>query len=147
MKVILLKDVKNQGKKDDIIEVSDGYGNNYLLKNKLAVVYSAESKKKLDFQIKEREDNENALVAELSLIKKSLNNRTYKYVVKTGKNGKVFGCISSKQICESLLKDGFKIDKKCLFIDHPIDTLGNHIVRVELHKKVVFNINITLINE
>jgi len=72
MKVILLKDVKNQGKKDDIIDVSDGYANNYLLKNKLAVMYTEGSKKILDQEIKQRQDEEEALVEEYNQIKKSL---------------------------------------------------------------------------
>ena len=58
MKVILLKDVKSQGRKDDIINVSDGYANNYLIKNKLAVAYTETSKKILDKQIQIRNDEE-----------------------------------------------------------------------------------------
>ena len=79
MKVILLADVKGQGKKDDIIDVSVGYANNYLIKNKLAVAYTAGSKKVLDEQIKVRQDNEDALVASLNEIKAKLENKTIKF--------------------------------------------------------------------
>jgi large subunit ribosomal protein L9 len=145
MKVILLTDVKGQGKKDDIIEVSTGYGNNYLIKNKLAVLYTDGSKKVLDNQIKERQDKEDALVTELNKIKTKLENKTFNFKVKTGKMDKVFGTISSKQISEKLLENGYKIDKKNIYIDNTIDTLGNHIVKIKLHKKVEFNININLV--
>jgi len=65
MKVILLKDVKKQGKKDDIIEVSDGYANNFLIKNGLAIRYTSGSKNKLDYEINERQKEEDAKVLEL----------------------------------------------------------------------------------
>lgn len=145
MKVILLTDVKGQGKKDDIIEVSTGYGNNYLIKNKLAVLYTDGSKRVLDNQIKERQDKEDALVNELNKIKTKLENKTINFKVKTGKMDKVFGTISSKQISEKLSEIGYKIDKKNIYIDNAIDTLGNHIVKIKLHKKVEFNININLV--
>ena len=145
MKVILLKDVKNQGKKDDIIEVSSGYANNYLIKNKLAVMYTEGSKKILDQEIKMRTDNENALIEELTQIKNKLEGKTFEFKVKTGAEDKVFGTISTKQISDKLLENGYKIDKKKIFINSVIDSLGNHIVTIKLHKKVEFEINIKLI--
>ena len=145
MKVILLKDVKSQGKKDDIINVSDGYANNYLIKNKLAVMYTPGSKKILDKELQIRKDNEEELVASLNAIKDKLNDKKIEFKVKTGKEDRVFGSISSKQICDELNKLGYKIDKKCVVIDCPIDSLGNHIVKIKLHKRVEFNINVNLI--
>ena len=144
MKVILLKDVKGQGKKDDIIDVSDGYGNNYLIKNKLGVKYTKGSKEVLDKEIKTRQDNEDALVSDLEKIKNKLANQNIKFKVKTGKNDKVFGNISTKQICEELKNKGFNIDKKCLKLDGNIDSLGVHKVEIELHKRVKFSINIVV---
>lgn len=144
MKIILLKDVKGQGKKDDIIDVSDGYANNFLLKNKLGVRYSETSKKILDNQIQERKDNEDALVKELTIIKDKLKDTSVEFKVKTGVQDRVFGTISSKQISEELNKKGYKIDKKCIFIDNPIDSLGTHKVTIKLHKKVEFNVNVIL---
>ena len=144
MKVILLKDVKNQGKKDDIINVSDGYANNFLIKNKLGVRYTDTSKKILDSEIKKRQDEEDALVASLNEIKNKLEDEKLAFKVKAGKDDRVFGSISSKQISEELSKMGYKIDKKCIFIENNIDSLGIHKVRIKLHKKVEFNINICL---
>ena len=145
MKVILIKDVKGQGKKDDIIDVSNGYATNFLIKNKLAVMYTDKSKQILDEQIKERQDNENALVESLNKIKEKLNDKKIEFKVKTGAGDKVFGTISPKQISEKLSEMGYKIDKKCIFIDGNLDSLGNHIVKVKLHKKVEFNLNINLV--
>ncbi len=144
MKIILLEDVKGQGKKDDIIDVSDGYGKNYLIKNKLGVLYTKGSKKVLDNEIKDRLDKEAALISELNKIKEKLENKNITFKVNTGAQDKVFGNISSKQICESIKKMGFNIDKKCIKIDGNIDSLGVHKVLIELHKKVKFYINVIL---
>ena len=144
MKIILLEDVKGKGKKDDIINVSDGYGKNYLLKNKLGVLYTEGSKKVLDKEIKIRQDKEDALVSDLTKIKEKLENKNIKFKVKVGKEDKVFGNISTKQISEEIKKLGFNIDKKCIKSDSNIDSLGTHKVLIELHKKVKFYINVVL---
>lgn len=142
MKVILLENVKGKGKKDDIIEVSTGYGNNYLIKNKLAVLYTDGSKKVLDKELDVRKKEEDAKIMAFSEIKTKLENKNIEFKVKTGNLDKVFGNISSKQIVEELKKLGFNIDKKCIKISQNIDTLGVHKVLVELHKKVSFYINV-----
>ncbi len=144
MKVILLKDVKKQGKKDDIIDVSDGYARNYLIKNNLAVPVTKRSKEVLDIAIEKKELEEEALVKSLNEIKNKLENKEISFVVKTGKEDKVFGVISSKQISEELKKMGFDIDKKCIKIDGSISSLGTHEVLVSLHKKVSFKIKVIL---
>lgn len=144
MKIILLKDVKGKGKKDDIIEVSDGYGNNYLIKNKLGVLYTKGSKNVLDKELNIRKEKEDNLVNELSKIKKKLENNNIKFKVNTGVQDRVFGNISTKQICDELKKLGYNIDKKCIKTDSNIDSLGVHKVLIELHKKVKFFINIVV---
>ena len=144
MKVILLKDVKKQGKKDDIIEVSDGYANNYLIKNNLAVAYSKRSKEILDSEIKVREDALEAKIKEYNQIKEKLVNKELLFKVKTGKNDQVFGSVSSKQISDKLKEMGYSIDKKCIKLDNPITCLGVTNVEIELHKKVKFIIKIVV---
>ena len=144
MKVILLKDVKGKGKKNDIIDVSDGYGNNYLIKNKLGVIYTTGSKKVLDNELEKVKEQENNLVSELNIIKEKLNNKDFRFKVNVGKLDKVFGNVSTKQICDELKKKGFNIDKKCIKVSNNLDTLGVHKVLIELHKKVKFNINVIL---
>ena len=144
MKVILLQDVKKQGKKDDIINVSDGYAHNFLIKNGLAVPYTETSKNVLDKQIQKRNDDEEKLVESLNKIKKKLENKNLEFKVKTGKEDQVFGTISTKQISDKLKELGFDIDKKKISSKTNIDKLGTHIVDIELHKKVKFTINVIL---
>ena len=145
MKVILLKDVKSQGRKDDIINVSDGYANNYLIKNKLAVAYTDTSKKILDKQIQIRNHEEEKEIANLTEIKNKLNDNIIEFKVKTGKDDRVFGTVSSKQISDKINELGYDIDKKCILIDTPLSSLGTYKVKIKLHNKVEFNINIKLI--
>ena len=137
LKVILLEDVKKVGKKDAIVEVSDGYANNYLLKNKLAVSYTKKSKEVLDKELEERKIKEDTQVKEYNKIKDSLKNTTLKFKVKTGNDDKVFGKISTKQIAD-------KLDKKNIKLEHDLDTLGVHEVMISLHKQVNFKIKVHL---
>lgn len=145
MKVILLSDVKGKGKKDSVINVSDGYANNYLIKNNLAVPFTKRSSEILTEELDERQKNEDALVDSLNIIKNKLNDKTITFKVKTGAQDKVFGTVSSKQIADKLKDMGFNIDKKCIKIDGSISSLGVTQVNVELHKKVKFKINVELV--
>lgn len=136
MKVILLQDVKKQGKKDDVIDVADGYAQNFLIKKGLAIKYTAGSKTYLEKELKEKEKHDAKNIKEAELIKNKLDKMTLVFDVKTGKEGKMFGSISSKQIVEELLNKDIKIDKKTIKIDNSIDTIGQHEVNINLHKKV-----------
>ena len=144
MKVILLKDVKGKGKKDDIINVSDGYANNYLIKNKLAVLYTSGSKKILDKEIDIRQKEEDKKITDFKKIKDAIENKNIHFKVKVGTNDKVFGNISTKQISEQIKKLGYDIDKKNIKVESNIDSLGTHKVLIELHKNVKFYINVIL---
>ena len=147
MKVIFLKDLRGQGKKDEIKEVKDGYAENFLIKNGYAIKYTSKSNEILNKQIEKRNQDEKDLIKECEKIKKELENIDITFKVKTGKDGRVFGSISSKQISDALDKKGYKIDKKKINITGQINTLGTTIVDINLHSKVVAKVKINLIKE
>ena len=137
MKVILLKDVKGQGKRHEIIEVKDGYGNNFLIKKGLGVLATEDSIKRLKKDVKAEEDNEASLVALAKKNKEAIEKLTLEFSLKAGAGDKVFGTVSPKQIAEALKEKGFDVDKKKIMIDAPIQSLGFHKVKIELHKNVI----------
>lgn len=144
MKVIFIKDLKNQGKKNEIKEVSDGYAQNFLIKNGYAVKYTKTSNERLnsDLEKNRQEDEKNKEIA--NKIKEKLEKENIKFIVKTGNNGKVFGNISSKQISDELKKKNYEIDKKKIKIDLALNTLGCHYVEIELYKNIKAKLQVEL---
>ena len=148
MKVILLKDVNKVGKKDQIVEVSIGYANNYLFTKKLAVAYSDKSIEILKQQEQDRIDKDNQNRENAKKLKEELKNITLEFKAKTGKDGKMFGTISLKQVQEQL-KDKYdiEIDKRKFINKTPIDSLGVVILQNELYKGVIADIRVHVSEE
>ena len=143
MKIILLKDVKKQGKSGDILNVKDGYGT-FLINKGDAVLATTNSVDRLNRENKEKEKQELANIKKCEELKKKIEKLTISFKVKTGEQDRVFGSISAKQIVEELKIKGYEIDKKQIKIDGTISSLGFHNVDVELHKKVVAKLKIEL---
>ena len=145
MKVVLLQDVKKVGKKGDIVKVADGYGQNYLIKNKLAVKETATAKKIVEEQ-KEQErlqdiENKNKALE----LKKVIEGLTLEFVLKSGKDGKTFGSVSTKMIVEQLReKYDIRIDKRKIIDARPIGALGYTNIKVELYKGVIATVKVHL---
>lgn len=147
MKVIFIKDLKGQGKKGEVKEVKDGYGMNFLIKNGYAIQATTSSLTKLKKQNEENALEEHLLIQEKTDEKKRMEKEKIEFSVKTGKDGRMFGTITSKQIKEALGKLGYQVDKKLIHIDHTIDTLGVHNVEIELHKKVIATIKVHVVSK
>ena len=141
MRVIFLKDVKGQGKKGEIKEVSDGYAKNFLILKGFAVKETETSLNKLKKENDEnkRLDEENTKKAQ-ELVKK-LAKVTLKFAAKAGKMDKMFGSISSKQIKEELDKIGYNFDKKQIMME-PINSFGYHDVNINLYKNIMGKIRV-----
>ncbi len=138
MKVILLSDVKKVGKKGQLLEVSDGYARNFLIKQKLAVAATEKSREILAEQKKQEAEQEALKEQEANEIKKALENITLEFKVKAGKDGRVFGSVSSKQVCEELnKKHGIHLDKRKFIDNESINSCGVTFVKVDLYKNKV----------
>ena len=146
MKVILLSDVKNVGKKGEVKEVSDGYARNFLIRNRLAVEATKGSLNVLDKQNQAAADLEAQKVAEAKVLKEEIEKLTLVFKVKVGKEGRVFGTVSTKQITEELLKRyKIKVEKRKFVDTDNLATLGYHNVKIELHKGVIATVKVQMI--
>ena len=144
MKVIFIKDLKKQGKVNEIKEVSDGYATNFLIKNGYAVKYTKTSNEILNTNMKNAAIKEENDIKNAKEIKSKLEKENLVFNVKSGKDGRTFGTISTKQIEESLKTLKYNIDKKQIIVDLPLNVIGSHYVKINLHKQVVCELKITL---
>ena len=143
MKVILLKDIKGVGKKQQVVTVKDGYGANYLIPNRLAVMYSERGQEILDGQKKAEADNIERMKAEAREISKKLEDIVVEFDAKGSGNGRMFGTISTKQIAEELkAKHGIEIDKRKFVDKYPCNAFGYTNLKVELFKGVFGTIKV-----
>jgi large subunit ribosomal protein L9 len=145
MKIILLSDVKNVGKKGEVKDVADGYARNFLIKNKLAVPATQQSQAILESQIQQKADAEAKAIDDAKALKEQLAHITLTFTLKTGEKGRTFGSISSKQIAEELLKQHkITLDKRKIVENEALNTLGTAILDVHLHRTVTAQLKIVI---
>ena len=143
MKVILLKDVKGIGKKDQIVSVKDGYGSNYLIPNGLAVMHSQKSVEVLNQQQADAAEEVRQLTLKAQEVAKKLEGIVVEFEAKCGADSRMFGSISTKQIEEELkAKYSIEIDKRKFVDKIPVDRLGYTKLRIELYKGVIGTVTV-----
>ena len=148
MKVILKENIKGVGKKDEIINASDGYARKYLFPKNLAVEANATNLSKLKTKKDSENYKKNQEKEEAKSLAEKLEKVRLRFKVKTGENGKVFGGVSSKEIAEKLEKEyRFKVDKKKIELKETIKTLGITKVNVKLYEGVIASLNIEVLGE
>jgi len=144
MKVIFIKDLKKQGKTNEIKEVSDGYATNFLIKNGYAVKYTKTSNERLNNDLEKNRQEDEKNKEQANKLKEKLEKENIKFIVKTGNNGKVFGNISTKQIADELKNKNYDIDKKKIKIELSLNNLGCHYVEIELYKNIKAKLQVEL---
>ena len=143
MKVILQQDVKGQGKKGQLVEVSDGYGRNFLLAKKLAVLATPENLNTMKQQEKARKAQEAAEKAEAQAISKKLEELTVKIAAKAGEGGRLFGAVTAKEVSEALSAQyGISIAKAKLVLEEPIKACGGYKVKAKLGHEISGIVNV-----
>lgn len=147
MKVILVKDVKNVGKAGEIVNVSDGYGRNYLLPRGLAIEATESNIKVLNEKKKAEEKKRQQELEEAKKLAQDLSNISLVLKVKAGENGKLFGSVTSKDVEEALKEKGFDIDKKKISFDETVKTTGTYYVDIKLYQGVTAKVKVDVVAE
>ena len=146
MKVILQQDVKGQGKKGQLVDVSDGYARNFLLPKKLAVIATAENLNTMKQQEKARKAQQAAEKAEAEALSKKLESLTVKVAAKAGEGGRLFGAVTAKEISECLAQQhGLNIAKTKLVLDEPIKACGGYKIKAKLGYEIVSTVNVMVV--
>ena len=147
MKIILKEDVQRLGFKDDVVEVRDGYGRNYLIPFGKAVVATESALKVLAENQRQRahklaiiKADAEALAAVLAEVKLTIG-------AKTSSTGTIFGSVNSIQIAEAIEKLGHNIDRKIIELKEPVKEVGDYTANINLHKEVIVTIPFTVVSE
>lgn len=145
MKVILLQDVKGSGKKGEVVNVSDGYANNYLFRNKLAEPASAQNIAQLEAKRAADEYRKAVALKEAKEAAERLSAVTVTVPVTVGANGKLFGALNTQTIADALAKAGCAVDKKKIVLPQPIKQTGTYKISVRLHAEVTANVTVNVV--
>lgn len=148
MKVILTQDVKSQGKKGQLVDVSDGYARNFLLPKKLAVIATAENLNTMKQQEKARKAQQAAEKAEAEALSKKLEGLMVKIPAKAGEGGRLFGAVTAKEISEQLkAQHDMELDSKKLVLAEPIKTFGSFEVKAKLGFEITGTVYVLVCEE
>lgn len=146
MEVILIQDVANLGYKNDIVKVKDGYGRNYLIPNRMAVIANDSNRKQLAENLKQQAHKIAKLLADAQALAEKLANTVITLSAKANEDGKIFGTITTAQVAEALAAQGIEIDKKVISIE-PVKTLGEATATAKLHREVKAEIKLNVVAE
>lgn len=144
--ILLLKHLENLGAEGAVVRVKAGYARNFLFPRKLAMIMSKAGKKQIDALKRVREQRERRELEEANKLAEQLSKIVVVLAVKTGENGKMFGAITSADICGKIAEGGIEIDKKKIIV-HSLKELGRHMVKVKLHRDIEFDLPVEVVSE
>ena len=136
--------MKGTGKKNDVIEVSDGYARNCLFKKKLAIEATSTEINAVQNKLKAQEFHKAEEIKKWKELAAKMKNAEIKCTVKCGENGKIFGSVTSKEIADKLVEAGYDVDKKKIILKEPIKTPGNYVVEVKFLPDVSTKIKVSV---
>lgn len=148
MELILKQDIENLGYKDDIVDVKDGYGRNYLIPYGYATMATSGAKRMLEENIKQRQHKEAKEIEEAKKTADKLNDLDLKITAKVGKGNKLFGSINNANLAEEFSKLGYHIDRKYIQIQGgTIKATGPYTAQIRLHREVVVDFDFEVVGE
>ena len=146
MQIILLTDIANLGHKDDVVNVKQGYGRNYLIPQGYAILATEAAKKVVAENTKQRAHKEAKLRAEAQELATKLESVKLTIGAKTSSTGKIFGSVNSIMIAESLMAQGFDIDRKKIMLKD-VKEIGTYTAVIKLHRDVKVNVEFDVVSE
>ena len=145
MKVILLKDIKGTGKKDQILEVSDGFGRNYLLPRKLAVEATSEALNSIEKSKSAAKHREDVKKNEAEQAARDLKGKTVTVRVRAGENGRLYGSITTQEIADALkAQHGVELDKRKIELDEKVTSVGQTTITLKMYAGVATKMNLVI---
>lgn len=149
MEIILKQDVANLGYKDDIVTVKNGYANNYLLPQGMAIIATPSNKKVHAENMRQRAFKEEKIRKDAETLQAALNGKTVKLIAKVGENGQLFGSINNIQVAEALLaQHNYEIDRKQIVVDgSKIKEVGTYTAMVNIYKEIKAELNLEVVAE
>lgn len=147
MEVILKEDVINLGYKGDVVKVKDGYGRNYLIPQKKAVLATESAKKMLAEDLKQRAHKLERIKNEAIELADKVKDITLSVGAKTSTTGKIFGAVGPIQIADAFEKAGFTVDRKVIVIKEPVKEIGSYKATLKLHKEVTVEVAFEVVSE
>jgi len=147
MEIILKEDVLNLGYKDDVVTVKDGYGRNFLIPQKKAVLATPSAKKVLAEDLKQKTHKLEKVRKEAEKLAEKLQNVSLTIGAKTSSTGTIFGSVSNIQVADELAKLGYNVDRKIIVIKEAIKEVGNYKAILKLHKEISVEIPFEVVSE
>lgn len=147
MQVILVEDVHKLGYKNDLVNVKNGFGRNYLIPQGLAKLATPSAIKQLEEDIRQQKAKEAQVIADARKIKDALEGKTITIGTKAGSNGKIFGSVTTIQITAALKEMGVDVDRKKISLDSDIKELGKYKATLRLHREVEFDLDLDVVQE
>ena len=147
MKIILLQDVKGQGKKGEVIDVNEGYARNFLIKKGLAEAATAGKLNDLNQKKAAADYHKAEEIKAMQAMAKELSGKSFTVKIKAGQNGKVFGSVTGANISDAMSSAGYDVDKRKIALDAPIKNLGVYDVNLKLMEGISSKIKVTVESE
>jgi large subunit ribosomal protein L9 len=147
MQVILLEDITNLGYKDDIVTVKSGYGRNYLIPQKKAVIASESAQKVLAENLRQRAHKLEKIKKDAQALAAQLEGISLVIGAKTSSTGTIFGSVTNIQIADELAKKGFEVDRKTIIIKEAVKEVGSYKAQIKLHKEISVEIPFEVVSE
>lgn len=147
MKVILIENIENIGRRGEIKEVANGLARNHLLPKKMAVEATPGNVKVWEKKLKSIKEKDAKILEDARELGEKLDSVSMEIPVKAGEEGKIFGSVTSQHIADKLNEQGYEISKKDVLLEDPIKTLGTHSVDIRLHPEVKVDITVNVVSE